>query len=1307
MLTRIVILFILSLTLLFSQNLSLKFERLSSEDGLSQNTIYDILQDNRGYMWFATQDGLNRFDGYDFKVYRHTAQDKTGGTSNYINSICQSSLNEIWAGTTTGLSILDPLTSRFRILNNVSYLTEKNISKIIRARDGSMWIGTMGAGISHMTPDGRLIDTFLLYRDSLYAQNAKNVKTLFQDDSGTIWAGTDYGGLFSISSGGVSRVQNYPRLSFLKEDAITAISCSAEGNLWIGTAHHGLYILSSGLDLLKNCTHVAGKPGSLSGNRIRVIYKDRQKRMWVGTEEGLNLYRPQLCEFEVFQNDPENPESLSNNDINCITMDKSGIVWIGTNNRGINRFSNFYTFFTNYQAHPGKENGLSSNIVWSFWEENDGRVWIGTEGGLDLYNPHSNTIKKIQLDKKYKISHKTIRRIFRDKSGKLWLATDGGGINIYDPKKKQLKILRNDPADPHSLSGDRVRAIVEDHNGDIWVGTLKGLNRYRPGSGDFKRYGNETDGSSQLKDNRILDLYVDASNAIWLATYNGLNRFNPKTEKFTAFNQSKNDSINQSPLIMVSIFHSVNDPDNILWIGTGNGLDRFDSFTGKFETFLTDNHIPSHVIYAINEDPAGYLWLSTGHGLLRFDKKTASVKTFNIRSGLLNDEFNASAAYRLSNNNLVFGGVKGVTYFNPLDIPENKIIPNIVITSFKKYDRAINIDSLISDSSEIHLSYKDKFISFEFAALDFTNSSNNRYRYMLENFDTDWIDNGPRRFASYTNLDGGHYIFRVIGTNNDGLWNKKGAAIRLYIEPPFWETTWFRIIFIVFFGILIRTYFNLRMRRIKNQKKHLQAEVNKRTKELYKRNIDLKKAQREQALILENVEEGFFLLDTDTVIQSQYSSALKYILEEERPQGKNLTAIIRPHLKTKDMQTVVEYLDILKDPDIDEDLIADLNPLNHCEFIFKGENGSFRSKFLAINFKRIYRDKKLTNLIATVIDETEEIRLKKRLSDSEENAKRQMEWIMGILHLDPSLLTEFVQSSTIELDQIAAILESDLQVSEFTDALTNIGRSLHLIKGNANLLNLSSFGDKIHQTENLVKQLLEHENLNGSDFLDLVSSLNQLQNDLLELKDLIDKIKRFNHPDKKQQEQDGSVMLKSLENMIERISTEQGKKVTFDYTETHCEYIPPHLRLLIKNTLVQLVRNSLSHGLETPQERLAAGKKETGCIRLATQKEDGLLKIFYSDDGHGLPLNKLRQKALESGKWNEQVVRSWGAHQIEEVIFVPGISSSDSINMLSGRGVGMDLVRDRIKSHGGKIEVESKESEYCKFKITLPITPNN
>ncbi len=1307
MFTRIVWALLISIVFSLSQNLSLKFEKLSSEDGLSQNTIYDILQDQQGYMWFATQDGLNRYDGYDFKVYRQSNSSQKASASNYLNCITESPLKQIWVGTITGLSILDPVTEQFTTFSNYPSLLGKNISEIIRAADNTMWVATMGAGISHLTPDGRLIDTFLFHTDSLYAQNARNVKTIFEDKSNNIWIGTDNGGLFKIVQTDSNKVVQYPQLHFLDNEIITALSQCSDGNIWIGTAQQGIYTLNPRTSKIKNYFHNNKNRHSIIGNTIRTIYKDQDQRTWIGTEDGLSLFLSEVHEFQNYQHDPKNPESLSNNDVNSITMDKSGNIWIGTNNRGINRFSKFYTFFTNYQAHTDGLSGLSSNIVWSFLEEADGRVWIGTESGLDIYDPQKKTITNILHHKKQFFTHKTIRRIFKDNKGDFWLATDGGGINIFNPRTKKIKIFEHDPQNKNSLSGNRVRDIVEDKDGAFWIATLKGLNHYNPTTKQFTSYKNSPTDASALSDDRILDLYMDRSNQLWLATYNGLNRFNTKTEKFTSYKPIAGDSTSLSSNIIVSFYKSPKDPPGIYWVGTDNGLNQFDSQTGKFKQYLNSQGSQSTVIYSINEDRLGNLWLATGHGLIRFSRQDGKIKSFNTSSGLLNDEFNASATLRLSNDDLVFGGVKGITFFNPMNIPENKITPNIVITAFKKYDQTINVDSLVNSDIEMQLSYKDKFISFEFAALDYTNSFNNKYKYKLEGFDPEWIDSGNRRFASYTNLDGGNYTFHVQGTNNDGLWNVKGAELKFYIQPPFWATIWFRVLFVLFIGIFIRVYLSMRISRVKNQKEHLQKEVNTRTKELYRRNIDLKMAQKEKDAILENVEEGFFLLDTNLIIQSQYSAALLNILEMEKPDGKEFTKLISTHLQEQDTRTAVEYIEILKDPEIDEDLIISLNPLAHAEFYFQREDNSLESKFLSFNFQRILEQDKLTHLIVTVVDETEEHSLKKQLSESEENAKRQMEWIMGILHLDPSLLLEFVQSTTDELDNIESVLREDLPEKDFSAAITFIARSLHLIKGNANLLDLKSFGIKVHDIENSIKHLLGQTGLKGSDFVGLVGNLKDLRNSLAELSDLIGKISRFNHPQKEENENTNSIMLRSIENMIRRISEEQKKEVKLDCSEMNFEHIPPQLRLLLKNTLIQLVRNSLTHGLETPDERITSSKEKSGYIKVSSQLRDSLLIIEYLDDGRGLQLSKLKQKAIESGRWETSDVQSWDEHQIEEVIFVPGISSADNVDMLGGRGIGMDLIRDRLKSHDGKIEVESKTSEYCKFKITLPITHIN
>jgi chemotaxis protein histidine kinase CheA len=417
------------------------------------------------------------------------------------------------------------------------------------------------------------------------------------------------------------------------------------------------------------------------------------------------------------------------------------------------------------------------------------------------------------------------------------------------------------------------------------------------------------------------------------------------------------------------------------------------------------------------------------------------------------------------------------------------------------------------------------------------------------------------------------------------------------------------------------------------------------------------------------------------------------------------------YLPEKTRTTAREYIDLLFDESLDEELIADLNPMDQLEFSFTDHNANTFSKFLTFKVKRIYNDEdKIEGLIITVIDETEEYLLSKQLEETESRSKKQIEWLMGILHVDSNLLYEFMNTTFSELDYIEKLLKADNgDPSEYHTILDNIARSLHLIKGNANLLDLKFFAQQVHNIEEKAVEIQNTKQLDGSDFLPLVMQLNGLRNTLNELNSLIERISQFNAHKKEKSETPALEVsfLDTAENLINRMAKDLKKQVKFEHNDFKLELIPPQYKLLIKNIITQLSRNSLAHGIETVEERKAFGKTIPAKIKINNQvKENEYLMQFY-DDGRGLQLQKLKEKALESEKWSHKEINSWDRQALAEVIFTPGISSASSSDLFSGRGIGMDLIRDQLKKHQGKIEVDFKESEYCLFTISLPLVSKN
>ncbi len=579
---------------------------------------------------------------------------------------------------------------------------------------------------------------------------------------------------------------------------------------------------------------------------------------------------------------------------------------------------------------------------------------------------------------------------------------------------------------------------------------------------------------------------------------------------------------------------------------------------------------------------------------------------------------------------------------------------------------------------------------------------------MLEPFDNDWIYSEGRNFASYTNLDGGNYIFKVQGTNNAGIWSENIAQLKIQVIPPFWRTIWFYTMSIWTIVLVLFFIYKKRVDKERKLQALLQEKVNDRTKELYKRNLELKKTQTEKDRILKNVEEGFFLLDENLKIQSQFSSALIQIFEFNNIAYHNLAEILEKYLSEKILRTTKEFIELLFNKDTDEELIADLNPLVKTEFKFNHEDEPPYSKFLSFKFKRICEDDEIIGLIVTVTDETEEFILSEQLQEAEQKSKKQLEWLIGILHLEPKLINEFMESAYSELDKIQFQLQSDSDTYQFKDILHQSAKSLHLIKGNANLLELNFIAEKIHDIESEINVIQKNEYLSSSDFLTLVLKLNHLQSDLNEINRLLERVSKFgNKKTPKLQKNNEESIFNMLDKIVKNLSKNLNKSVNLNTKDFQIECIPENYKNLTSNILIQMIRNSLSHGIETVEERKMKKKNETGEIFIKTELQGNYFILTFRDDGRGIQLEKLHKKALEANIWPIDEVQNWNESQIISTIFEPGISTTDNADTISGRGIGMDLVKDMVENNQGVIDISFETNKYCQFKIKLPLNSHN
>jgi ligand-binding sensor domain-containing protein/signal transduction histidine kinase len=875
-----------------TQTATLRFERISLEEGLSQGTINAIWQDSQGYMWFGTEDGLNKYDGIQFSVYKHDPEDPLTLSDNYISAIYEDRNGDLWIGTRSGLDRFDRTAGIFTHFqhdpDDPNSLGGTWVTAILEDRQGRLWVGTI-AGLDRYDRD---TNTFVHHRNTPDDPNSLSsdfVRVLYEDRSGELWVGTDSGlDLFVPTEEVFRHYQHNPtNLQSLSNPQVTAIHEDREGILWVGTELGGLNQFNRTSNTFVRHQHNPEDHHSLSHNRILAIHEDDTGRLWIGTQNGLDQFDRDRDRFIHHRHDPGDLHSLSSNSIWSIFEDRTGVLWFGTFGGGLSKYNRSTDQFVLYQQKPDLPNTLSENIIWSIYESKDDMLWIGTlNGGLNGLDRNSDvfTLYQHDISDPMSIASNDVRALLEDHTGALWVGTNGG-LDRFDYKTETFIHYRNDPDDPESISDDQVRTLYEDSLGNLWIGTRTGgLNRFNRTSETFTRYQHDPNDPSSLSDDRVWSLYEDSKGNLWVGTLGGINVLDPISNQFTRYLHDPDDP---QSLSNNAIFSFIEGPNGMIWVGTwGSGLDQFDPASQTFTHFTERDGLPNNVIYGIEVDREGYLWLSTNSGLSKFDTRTETFRNYDISDGLQDNEFNVGAHSRSDQGEMFFGGISGFNAFFPEQITDNPIPPPIVITSFAKFNQKVRTD--LSEGEHIQLSYKDNFISFEFAALDYHAPDYNQYVYMLEGFDQDWVNAGTRRYASYTNLNGGDYVFRVKGSNSDGVWNEEGSAVRITVTPPVWETWWFRGILLLLLAGSVLGGYRLRVRNIEKRSQELEEQVDERTREIERRTQELEALyQADEELLrrvhLEEVLQTLVNIAVE-ILQADKSSLLLW--DEER---ENLT----------------------------------------------------------------------------------------------------------------------------------------------------------------------------------------------------------------------------------------------------------------------------------------------------------------------------------------------------------------------------------------------------------------------------------
>jgi len=806
----------------------INFTAITAKEGLPSNTVNAVIKDKYGLMWFGTSNGLSRFDGSNFTVYRHEVGNEHSLPTNDIVSLYEDKSGRLWVGSSNGgIYYYDRTSDSFSAFKPKEPLQQLNTTSaraFYQDHNGKLWIGTYGNLIIIDLKTSQ-VTTKPVRDKKVNEPGSFVVLSIFEDSRHRVWLGSNQG-LFLYNQktdSFISFVHSDADVYSISDDAIKAIAEDTNGNIWFGT--------QNGLSkLLPNNRFKVYRSGtdqhSLTNSVIFALYPDSYGKLWVGTENGLDIYNPATDSFQHHVNNPRDIFSIRNNSIRSIYIDPVGIYWVGTFRGGIAKYDKLLPLFDLKLSNSFDQQGLVNPSVNSFAEYKDGKVFLGTDGGgLSLFDKTSRLFKQYPLQNKATAkAANVILSLAKDRSGKLWVGTYNNGLFCIDPASGAYRqFLANGTS--NSIASNDVNALMEDGNGKIWIGTIgQGISIYDPATGKFDQFNKRSASSFAPKSplNDFINAITRAPNGdIWIASNGtGIAVYHPSNATVTRYDKANNnlsDDIVQSILVA---------KDRTVWAGTNQGLSYLDPNAKKFKTYTEKSGLANAGIKAIAEDDRGIIWLSTDRGISSFDRRTKTFRNFTNEDGVQQGAFNRASTVKTSHGDIFFGGEEGFNFFNPVALPEVLPPTKVILTDLKINNINVlpgedaPIQQQISISKEIHLKYGQNF-SLGYVALDYTSPMHNHYAYKLEGFDEEWNYVRKNRVANYTNISPGEYVFKVKADNNDKFSNNVVTTIKIVVSPPFWRSAFAYIVYVALFALLL---LGIRQRGINNLKQQFARE---------------------------------------------------------------------------------------------------------------------------------------------------------------------------------------------------------------------------------------------------------------------------------------------------------------------------------------------------------------------------------------------------------------------------------------------------------------------------------------------------
>ncbi|PCK06327.1 MAG: hypothetical protein COA42_17415 [Alteromonadaceae bacterium] len=1338
----------------------INFVNILQDKDIAIGEIEAVLQDNIGYIWLGGRNGLLRYNGYDFlPLYIYDDNDEAKPPS-YVIDLFEDSRNRLWVSTSAGLAYYDRKQQRLRLAkthpNSKAQLPGAVITRIIEVHDDELWLASI-SGLYIYRPSTEML-TIISPNASQALTDAPPITIapvfdMLKDKKGDIWIAGQKGlNRLRVSDLNMTTfIPNPSQPDSRPDNEILAIKMDTHGNIWAGVSN-GLYHFNPQTQIFKHFRHDPNDEFSLGGNNIRDILVDSKGLIWISTDGGgLNLYDEDNARFIRFKHRPGQAGSLASNSTRGVYEDRNGDLWVGTYPSGMNFYDRSSSAISHYSHDPNNPNSLPHNSVLSISEDNKGNLWIGTDGGgVTYFDRFNNTFSHYQVENG-KISSNAILGTFIDSKGLVWAGTWGGAVNRFNPQSDRFEQIPFDanlkgkgPGQYSAINDEAVWTINEDPQGNIWIGTHGGgLNKYNPKTQRVDVYMSVQGEPDRLSGNLVWTTFEDSKGNFWVGTSNGLNLFDPHTATTTRIFRADGAAGSLSNGSVLSIFE---DKSGRLWFGTDWGLNLYAPQTQTFTAYSESAGFIDSGIRSISADDDGYLWLGTNKGIVRFHPDTEEVTNYKRAGGRFLGGFNTNSSLFSAAGEIILGGTNGMRIFKIEALGINKTVPPITLSNFKVFTRPVEINGAdglltrdINETTSITLDYKKNMFSFAFSALNFRDPAKNQYAYKLEGFDSEWRQVGSQRSALYTNLDAGVYTFRIRGSNNDGVWNKKGKSIEIIQLPPPWQTLWaYTLYCLVVLGILANFVYKQHKKRklIEEQNRILEAKVAERTSELAAKNNDI------QAM-LSNMRQGLFTVETSGNIHPEYSAYLEEVFATTDIAGRNAVELLFTGAKigADELNQTKERINcIIGEDEMNFTFNAEGLPDNY-EVEREGQR-----QYLSLSWDPILGQEDGEDVVIKLMVSVRDVTELREAEAQAEGKTRELTIISQLLKVPSSKYLAF-EASTARFvaenrEKIKQCAAHDL------DVIALLFRNMHTIKGNCRTYDFGFFSDVVHEVEStystlkasaqktwdaqeLLNDLVRVEAI-AQEYNNVFHEVLGRESDtsasdaLLDLK-TIETIQRFigqvvtKHPSagKSTELQSANILLNialskplsevlvDIVDSLPSIAKQLGKELPYViFTDSNLR-VKISAHELLNNVFAHILRNSVDHGIEQPQERIAAGKEAAGTINIHSCQDNGKLCLRVRDDGKGINIERLHETGVKLGHW--QATDTPDTADIAELIFASGASTKETVTDISGRGVGMDAVKQFLLNAGGDITLnllseKTPDNAFVRFEtvITLP-----